>query len=129
MKITDILKELEYNKGYFPEKVLKEAIKRKEEIIPELLKVLENLNDNFEEMAKKNYYFIHIYAMYLLAQFREERAFPIIIEIIKGPHEEVDMFLGDILTEDMGNILASVFNGELNLLYDVIEDNSLCIYA
>ncbi len=125
MEVKDILKELEYNKGYFPEKVLKEAISRKEEISDDLLQILKNTSQNLLKKAGVDYYFAHIYAMYLLAQFRDERAYPVLIELITGSQEEVDVLLGDLITEDLGNILASVYNGDLTLLYNVIEDNNL----
>jgi hypothetical protein len=60
--------------------------------------------------------------MYLLAQFREQRAFPKLIRLIKNrDSDSLDFLLGDTLTEYYAAILCSAYDGNLNLLRDVIE--------
>ncbi len=93
MEVKDILKELEYNKGYFPEKVLKEAISRQKEINDDLLRILKDTSQNLSIKAGEDYYFAHIYSMYILAQFRDERAYPVLIKLITSSQEEVDVLL------------------------------------
>ena len=61
----------------------------------------------------------HIYAMFLLAQFREKRAYPLIIGLASHPPELVDGLLGDIPTEDLANILASVLLGDTSLITEL----------
>ena len=40
-------------------------------------------------------YIAHFYAMFLLAQFREVRAYPLMVRIALLPEKEVDELLGD----------------------------------
>ena len=44
----------------------------------------------------------HIYAMYLLAQFREPRAYPLIVEFFSIPGDIALDTTGDVATEDLG---------------------------
>ena len=43
MDIKDILYELEQNRGYFPQEAIGEAIQRREEIVPHLLRALQEV--------------------------------------------------------------------------------------
>ncbi|MEZ4835139.1 MAG: DUF1186 domain-containing protein [Caldilineaceae bacterium] len=62
----------------------------------------------------------YVATMYLLAQFREKRAFPLIIEFCRLP--EIEEFLNDIITEDLARILVSVFDGDVQSIQDLLED-------
>jgi Protein of unknown function (DUF1186)/SEC-C motif len=64
----------------------------------------------------------YIYAMFLLAQFREKRAYPLIIKLASHPPELVDDLLGSIPTEDLANILASVSTGDMGLIAELAEN-------
>ena len=119
---TNILKEVEYNDGKFPEEILLKAIDRKEEIIPELLGILEYTNENAEKLADEENYIAHIYALYLLAQFREQRAYPLIYNLLNKPHDVLDKLLDDVITEGLPRILASVFDGNEKPLKSIIEN-------
>ena len=79
MDIQEILHQLATNTGTFPREALAHAIAQREEIIPELLRVLAEAQHNIDHLIESEY-MTHIYAMYLLAQFRETRAYPLIAE-------------------------------------------------
>ena len=100
MNIRQILNELEFNKGKFPKEALLGAIDRKNEIIPELLKILENTIKNIHELPKDHDYFAPIYALFLLAQFRELEVYPLVIQLFSKPITFLDHLFGDMITED-----------------------------
>lgn len=122
MDIKEIINVLKnYSNNNFPKDAVEQARQHKYEISKILL-------DDLKEITKKpdiifendNIYDFHFY---LLAEFREKKAYPIIIEILnKLDEEDLDYLLGDILTENMASILASTFNGDLILLYNIIEN-------
>src|ERR1035437_9175353 len=60
--------------------------------------------------------------MFLLAKFRETRAYPIILHIVSRPGEAVFDLLGDVVTEDLGAVLASVSGGNDAGLKTLIEN-------
>ena len=71
--MKELLKEIEYNNGEFPEAQLKEIINCREDFIPELIEILKNAKENYEEILERPNYFAHIYAIFLLAQFKEKK--------------------------------------------------------
>jgi len=64
----------------------------------------------------------HLYAMFLLAQFREVRAYPIMIRFASLPGEILDSLCGDFIAENLGQVLASVCGGDLSGIQSVIEN-------
>jgi hypothetical protein len=54
------------------------------------------------------------YALYLLAKWREPRAYPYVIRWLSLPEEEPFDLAGDIVTMDGGRILAGVCDGHLD---------------
>jgi hypothetical protein len=60
------------------------------------------------------------YALYLLAKWREPRAYPHVIRWLSLPEEEPFEIAGDIVTQDGGRILASVCDGNLDPIASLI---------
>ncbi|MBW9149908.1 DUF1186 family protein [Clostridium sp. CM028] len=127
--MNELLKEIEYNNGKFPEAQLKEIINHKEEFIPELLEILKNAKENYREILEKPNYFAHIYAIFLLAQFKEKQSIEPIIDLISLPNEISDDIFGDFLTEDLHKILASVCGSDMDPIKRLVEDSSVNEYV
>lgn len=129
MEVKEIIEKLKYNNdGKFQEETVLEARKKKEEVTEVLLMELEKVANNIEKYTEDQAYFLPLYAMFLLAEFKEKRAFPIIIKLITNNQKDVDDLLGDLITEDLKKILASTFNGNVKCLYDVITKLELNEY-
>ncbi|MDM8515214.1 DUF1186 domain-containing protein [Desulfobacterales bacterium HSG16] len=124
MTIEEILEKLKYNNGVFPRKALIQAIEKQELITPELLEIIKFSTKNIETLIEKDRYFAHTYAIYLLAQFREKQAYKLLINLFSIPGEITLDFTGDIVTEDLDKILASVYDGDINLLKALIENEN-----
>jgi hypothetical protein len=122
LEIPEILSKLEYNTGNFPSDAIHEAVKQKEEIIPELLKILEYTIENIHKIEEIPNYFAHIYAMFLLAQFREKQAYPLIVELFSFKGDICFNICGDFVTEDLSRVLASVCGGDSTLIKQLIEN-------
>ena len=80
MDVQQILSRLERNEGYFPKAAIREAIAHRSEIILPLLEVLETVARDPQSFASDPKRMTHIYAMYLLAQFRGTRAYPLLVQ-------------------------------------------------
>jgi hypothetical protein len=74
MEIESILRALEHNTGRFPRETLEAAVARREAITPHLLAIVEDAASNIDRVVADEAYMAHLYAFYLLAQFRERRA-------------------------------------------------------
>lgn len=122
MKIEAILSKLEFNDGTFPRRALQEAMARKDSITPYLLDIVKDAAQNIDELAYEEDYVAHVYAMYLLAQFQEKRAYPLIVDFFSIPGEVALDVSGDVVTEDLNRILASVSGDDTSLIKSLIEN-------
>ncbi len=129
MEVERILEELQYSKGVFPRKALKEAMNNHESITPELLKIIEHSTQNIDELLEKEKYFAYLFATYLLAQFREKKAYKLLIDFFSIPSNKPLKVTGDLVTEDLGRILASVYDGDISLLKSLIEKENANEYV
>lgn len=129
MDVTEILAELEFSRGKFPFEAVERATANREAMIPELLAVLERTAGNIEDVRAQPEYMLHLYAMFLLAQFREPRAYPLIVQLVSGPGKALDDILDDVVVEDLCRILASVACGDDSLIKSLIENENVYEYV
>ena len=129
MQLEEILYQLENNTGKFPYKALERAIEEREAITPMLLTTLSESKDNLEKLYNKPDYILHIYALFLLAQIRETLAYPLIIEFFSIPEEMPMEVIGDVVTEDLSRILASVYDGNIDPIKKLIENQEVNEYV
>jgi uncharacterized protein YecA (UPF0149 family) len=122
--IQNILKKLTIYDGEFPRKALQEAINNQDKILPELLDILGYARNNIHELEMRADYMAHLYAFYLLAQFRERRAYPLIADFFSIPGEVTVDISGDFVTEDLCRVLASVSGGDPSLMKRLAEDRN-----
>jgi hypothetical protein len=129
MQLEEILSALENNTGTFPRLAVQRAIEEREAITPFLLAALEECKNNLEELFEIDEYILHLYALYLLAQFREAKAYPLIIEFFSIPGDITLDFTGDVVTEDLPRILASVCHGNIEPIKQLIENREANEYV
>jgi hypothetical protein len=120
MNPSDIMAELSGAEGDFPREAMEAAIAQSEEITPHLLDYLREViddpdSDYAEAMGP-------IMAIYLLSQFRETRAYPLLVEMASLPSDRVEILFGDFTTEGLGRALASVCGGEIGGIQQLIEN-------
>jgi Protein of unknown function (DUF1186) len=129
MELTEIIAELENYTGTFPRLALERAIEQQEAITPLLLATVEQWKSQLEELSERPNYFLHIYAMYLLAQFKESQAYLPIVEFFSVPGDISMDVTGDLVTEDLGRILASVCDGKIEPIQQLIENRQANEYV
>src|SRR5712691_11416798 len=122
METAEILHQFERATGKFARAAVEAAVARREAITPKLLRILEETVDQAAQLDAEGDYMAHLYAMFLLAQFRETRAYPLVVRFASLPGDLLDSLCGDFITEDLGQILASVCGGELASIYSLIEN-------
>lgn len=119
MEITEILKRFERPMAKFPKDAMAEAVARREEITPGLLAILEETAARPEGREAR---LDHRFALYLLSQFREVKAYPLILKIAALPEDLLEPLLGEVVTADLGRMLASVCGGDLAGVEALLED-------
>jgi uncharacterized protein DUF1186/SEC-C motif-containing protein len=129
MEVKEILEEFRQDDTRFPREAMLGAIEKREEIIPHLLQIIEETIARAGEIADDPSNMAHLFALYLLAQFRERRAYPSIIRLFSLPAETVDQIGVDFLPAGLGTVLASVAGGDPSLIKELVEKRDASIWA
>jgi hypothetical protein len=128
MEIQEILEAFRVNDGVYKRKYVDEALKRKDEIIPHLISILENIVTDPKPYIE-NDYFDHLYAVILLGYFKTHQAHSVIIDLLSMPGEIPQQIFGDIITENFPVILFQTCGGKLDRIKSLIlnkEANDFC---
>lgn len=132
MELDEVLKALSRFTPKYPTEAVEAAMGMQERITPELLRILEDTVTRAEEIVANDpdeEYFAHMYALFLLAQFRETPAYPLVVRIARLGESLLESLVGESVTEDLFRILASVCDGDLDPVKALIEDPALYEYA
>ncbi len=130
MNLAHIIEELAYDMGGdLPRDAIEAAIAKRKQITPHLIAILEDAVYRVDEIIEDDNYQGHLYAMYLLAQFRDEGAYPYILELFSFPGEIPHAIAGDVLTEDLSRIFASVCGKNIDPLKHLIENPAINEYV
>lgn len=124
-----IFKGFERFEDHYPAENVKYAMENREEATPELLEILEYTLSDVENLSRDSKYLVHFPAIYILACFRETKAYENMIKLASLPGEQIFDLLGDSVTEDFKNILASVCDGNIEPIKAIIENSSLDEYV
>jgi hypothetical protein len=125
LTVAEILDQLELNRGAFPRQAVEAAVQSRQEIVPELLRILDHAADRPEEVLAREAYLGDVFALYLLAQFREPAAYPRIIRYFSLPGQLALDATGELVTEALDRILASVAHGDDAPIRQLIEDREI----
>jgi hypothetical protein len=110
-------------------KAMRAAVEQREAITPELLRAVESVAEDPVKHAERKDYMLHLFALFLLAQFREKRAYAPIVRMFSGPGETPFDLAGDTVTEALSQILASVYDGNPALLHGLVESEAVNEYV
>jgi hypothetical protein len=124
-----LIESIKYNNGTFPRNELEQIIEHEEKSIPYLLQIMNELKKDSMKLIDRPTRIDFIYAYYLLAQFQVKELFPIMIDVLSQPSDICENIFGDTITEDIGRILASIFDGDIELLMSLIENTEANEYA
>lgn len=123
MNVNEIIAALDSQDDALPEKAMKEAMARPDDVTEPLLELLRGvIADAAKTLDPDNNSMGYIIALYLLAQFRETRALPLAVEVLSLPGVDMDELFGDLLVDDMARILASVSGGDTSAIRTLIEN-------
>ena len=114
--------------GPFPADVVALAEAHREDVAPRLAAELEALAANPAQADGD--YMLHLYAMHLLAWWRDKRGLQPLIALARMPdHDLLEDLLGDHLTESLYRCLASMARGDLPPLMALADDEQADVWA
>lgn len=111
----------------FPTEAVEAAITNQEAITPKLLAILNNALDDVCCVQDRD--IGHMFALFLLSQFREKNAFESIIRLARLSEEELDYLIDDCITDDLHRFIASTYNGDLSAIKNLIEDTDVNLWS
>ena len=106
MNISKILSDFQHYDGHYKRRQIDAAIKQKAEIIPELIKILEQVCADPDHYINDIRYYAHIYALMLLGHFREHQSHAVILDLFSLPDDQPYDLFGDLVTENLPTILV-----------------------
>ena len=127
--IKEILESIEYYDESFPEDSIKELLNREEESKNYLLKYMEEFKKNIFKHLNEEDYIGHIYAVIILSKFKEKKLCPLFLDLLKLPGTRVYELFDTIIPEYGARIIASIYDGNMDSIVDVLNDKKANEYA
>jgi hypothetical protein len=126
--VEQLIRELDAAYNNFPEATLRACQANRELVIPRLIEVLEHTVRVGQEGAVRvgN---TPIYALFLLAEFEALEALPLVMDLVKLPHDVPDDLLGDAITEYLPRLLAIFAGNTPDLLDELIAGSQFNEYV
>src|SRR5438132_5780224 len=119
MDVGKILHELTYAEG-LPKEALKAASAQRVEMLPLFVDEIETyLALEAAGRAKPTPLF---FIFHLLGEWREKAAYRPLARLLRLPGRDVDAIFGDGITTTSHRVMAAVFDGDPQPLYDIILD-------
>ena len=131
MTPDEVIAALSYIKqGQSPRAALEAAMTMREELTPRLLEVLALAPVDVEARQAATddatAYYLHIFAFYLLAAYREPRAWPLMLDYFVSDADLADKLSGDAFSDDLSGLLVHCYDGKgVGYLERLIETPSL----
>ncbi|MDP1604909.1 MAG: DUF1186 domain-containing protein [Legionella sp.] len=125
--IEQIENELFYLKNGFPKDGVQAAIDQQSAITPKLITCLSKAIEDVSRVEDND--IGHLFAVFLLSQFQEKKAFELIIRLARLPEEDIDYLIGDCITDDLQRFIASTYNGDLPAIKNLIEDTEVNLWS
>ncbi len=127
--IKEILNSIEYYNKSFPEDSIKELLDREEESKKYLLQYMKEFKKNIFKHLNEEDYIGHIYSVIILAKFKEKKLCPLFLDLLRLPGTRVYELFDTIVPEYGARIIASVYDGNINSMVDVLNDKKANEYA
>lgn len=126
MEINQILEAFNQSSPE-PKEAIQAAIECREEITPIFLERLQRIidNPNAADFSLKD----DLMALFLLSYFREQKAFPLIIQLASIPGEWPNEFFGDVITEGLASFIVSTYDGDLQAITSLIESREAFVWS
>ena len=113
----------------FPRAALQMLIDNQEEASPLLLDYLETVLADVQAALDSGQTDLMLYALFLLGQFRERRAYRPLMKLLQQLDEEqTEWLLGEVSTAGLDCIIASVCDGDIAPIKRLVENPNADIY-
>ena len=99
------------------------------EITPRLIELLEMVRREPARFADNADFAGHMYAVMLLGYFGEPRAHQVIVDLLRLPKNPIERLFGELISEEMPNILYRTCGGSLEQIKLLAQDRKAYEYS
>lgn len=121
MTPSEIMREFSRN-DIFPKDAMAAATVQRDVMAPVFVALLERISQQRSGSMSDADLMALIPAIYLLAQWRETRAYRPLLRLLRRSTRTLDLTLGDAVTESAFRMVAGTFDDDLNPLFEAIMD-------
>ena len=125
--ISTYIQQISRWQDEFPENALAHLIDREEESKPLLRDLLQMTLQHYKEIPED--YVGHIFAIYLLAEFRDPAGFLLALKFLELPELYLNGFFHDLLNQSYPAVIASCYAGDPKPLWAIITSPDTCYIA
>ena len=129
MDVDEIINKLAEDTDVFPKEALQHAALKKDEIIPHLIKGIQDASDR-KINSRSN---LPCLSVLLLSQFQCQESHEALCKLMKIPHEKDNDYLyailDDLLCENMPSVLANTYNGDMKHIESIIDCEEANVFA
>ncbi len=111
-----------YQSGVFHRESLQVLIDQQGEAVPLLLEYLKTVSENVQTAVDNDQTYFIVFVLYLLAHFRETRAYRPLIKLLEQLDETNNAFLGHLLKESLSQVIATVCDGDITPIKQLAEN-------
>jgi hypothetical protein len=112
-----------------PRKAMEAARENREETITLFLAHVDRLAAAEPKTAAEDDVQAGLFVFYLLGEWRDPRAYRPLTRLLRQNPDLLDRVIGDGLTEGASRVIAGVFDGDFQPIFDVIEDEAADDFA
>jgi hypothetical protein len=117
MDAANLVAQLAYH-GELPVEAIHEARVHRAELTPVFVETIEKFMSGADRSAIDSIWVI----FHLLGEWREKSAYRTLARLMRGPDEDIGEIFAGTETDTLHRVLASVFDGDPEPLYEVIRD-------
>jgi hypothetical protein len=117
MNPLQVIEELSFPEG-LPVEAIRAAQADRDAMVPVFLRTI----DDFLSLEGSGDPYALFFMFHLLGEWREKSAYWPLAVLLRLPPEVVDTILGEAITETTHRVMAAVFDGDPEPLYEIIRD-------
>jgi hypothetical protein len=129
MSKEEILETLSRPGRVLSREIIEEIQHNPETFREELIQILNREAANPQTPASRTEQNDWLYAIYILSELREKKAYDLIIRLFSREGNFLNPLTGDIVLQNLGQILASVARGDTSLIKNLIENEAFNEYC
>ena len=128
MNSAEIMRDLARD-DIFPTAAMAEARASREKMLPIFVDLVSRLSRQRIPAIKDADLMALIPVFHMLGEWQDPRAYRPLIQMLRRPTPVLDHLLGDAVTETSFRVIAGTFDGDLQPLFDAVEDRKADEFA